>query len=148
MSLDGHPLCDKTQEFVLQNIQGAPDAVEAASRAADEMISAAVRKTKDKPGAIPQDEIVREVCHGAMKGMLLADLDLPLGAVTLIGSMAEVAQEIHVDPGQLLTWSLEGVARLASGVPREKINEIGQAIDAKFMGTAEIFRDLCRKYNQ
>lgn len=125
-------------------MKGAPNAIEAASRAADEMISAAVRKTEGKEGAIPRDEIVREVCHGAMKGMLLSDLDITQGAVVLIGSMAEVAQEIHVDPAELLTWSLEGVARLAAGVPREKMNEVAQAIDAKFMGTAEIFRDLCR----
>ena len=147
MSPQAHPLRDKTTEFVLENVKGAPDAIEAASRAADEMISAAVRKTEGKAGAIGTDEIVREVCHGAMKGMLMADLDISKGAVVLIGSMAEVAQEIHVDPAELLTWSLEGVARLAAGIPLEKINEVGQTIDAKFMGTAEIFRDMCRKYS-
>jgi len=145
MSPDLHPLKEKTQEFALEKMKGADDPLLAATHAADEMIGAAVRKTEGKPGAITKEEIVREACHGAMAGMLLSDLDICKGAVTLIGSMAEVAQEIHVDPAELLTSTLEGIARLTPAVSAQKMADVGAAIDSQFMGTAEIFRDLCRK---
>lgn len=145
MSPEAHPLKEKTQDFVQKRIKNAGDPFEAASHAADEIIGAAVRKTEGKPGAISKADIVRDVCHGAMAGLLLADLDIAKGAVVLIGSMAEVAQEIKVDPAELLTWSLEGVARLTPLVSLQRMSDVGHAIDAQFMGTAEIFRELCRK---
>jgi hypothetical protein len=140
-----NPLKKKTQEFAAEKMKQGGDSIDAASRAAAEMISAAIRKTKGKPEAMPPAEIVREATHGAMNALLIADLDLEKGAVAILEGMAEVAQENHIDTQELVTWSMEGIARLAETVPAHRLAGVGQAIDAKFMGTAEVFRELCRK---
>ncbi|OIO06402.1 MAG: hypothetical protein AUJ52_12330 [Elusimicrobia bacterium CG1_02_63_36] len=145
MTPDKSPLKNATQSFVSEKIQGESSPLDAAARAADEMITAVVRKTAGRSGAVPKDEIVREVCHGAINALLLADLDLPKGAVILLDGMASVAQEVQVDPQELVTWALEGISRIANAVPKQKVADIAHAVDERFMGTAEVFRELCRK---
>lgn len=129
-----------TKEMVVSRLKGITDAPAVAAEIAKKTLIAGVRSTQ----GLGQDpaETVRQVCHGAMSGLLLIEKDLPQSAVKILQCMAEVSQELHLDPASAMTWAMEGIAKTAAMAPAQVRWSIRSAIDEAFMGAGEVFEKL------
>jgi len=128
------------REITAARLKDAADAP--AAKIACQIIGSCVPGTRQR-----QDPrlSVKEACRGVMAGLLLLDKDLAAASVDILQSMAHLAQEIHLDPADMMTWAMEGIAQVAVlGSPDLKL-QIREAIEEKFMGTGEIFGALCEK---
>ena len=131
-----------TKEMVASRLQEVQNAPSVAADIVKATIVAGVKGT----AAWGQDprQTVAGICEGAMRGLLLIDKDLPAAAGEILARLAGAAQEAALDPQELMTWALEGMARVAPVVPRETVWRMREAIDRRFMGVGEVFDKLCK----
>ncbi len=134
-----------TREMVTSLLKGMPDAPAQAAMLAKQAI---VRTLGESQGASDQGEIVRQICFGMMGGLLLLDESLPKGAVSLLRSMAEAAQEVHVDPTRMLTWAVEGIARIARTAPPAVVGIMEEDIESCFEGAGKMFAEFRAKHEK
>lgn len=130
------------REIVISRLKSMDTAAEAAAEIAKKIIVTAVQSTK-----VRQDPrvTVTAVCRGIAGGILLIEKDLPEASVTVLKEMGSIAHEVHLDPGDLMTWSMEGfakVALLAGGDVRLNVQE---SIERNFMGAGTVFGQICDK---
>ncbi len=87
---------------------------------------------------------VTDACRGAMGGLLLLEKELPAAAVAVLAETAAIANELNLDPVEVMTWSIEGIAPVChmAGAPVESAAQ--DLIEAKFMGAGEVFGNACR----
>lgn len=121
----------------LHDIAAAPDA---AAEIACKIIVSGVQSTRRR-----QDPhiTIMGVCRGVMSGMLIIDKDLCATAVAMLKSMAGLAQEIHLDPMQTMTWAMEGIAAVVVMSAGDLQLQMTDAIDDNFMGAGAVFAELC-----
>lgn len=91
--------------------------------------------------ARPQEArtVVSDACYGGMQGLLLADQDLARGAEMILGAVSEAAADASLDPTELMSYGLAGVARIAKFVTRERLVAIQSALEERFQGCGEAF---------
>ncbi|MFA6003784.1 MAG: hypothetical protein WC881_06925 [Elusimicrobiota bacterium] len=128
------------QEIVsarLKDIAAAPDA---AAEIACQIIVSGVQSTRQR-----QDPrlTVMNTCRGVMSGMMLIDQDLGAAAVAILKSMANLAQELHLDPAQTMTWAMEGIASVVILGAGDLQLRVTEAIDENIMGAGAVFVELC-----
>ena len=87
---------------------------------------------------------VAAACRGAMAGMLLHEKDLAKTAVAMLAQMAAIAEESHLDPGECMTWAMEGIAPVVKMAPGVAADAVGTAIEESFMGAGEVFAVMLR----
>lgn len=104
-----------------------------------------IRSELKKPGATTKS-VLEEGCHGAMSGLVLIDKDVIAGAVEVLKALVQMIQERSGDPMKTMGYALDGIARIASAVPKEKIAEMSTQIEATFMGAGEEFSNRAAKY--
>lgn len=128
------------KELVTFRLEGVADAPVACAEIARKMIVTAVTSTATK-----QDprKTVTDVCRGLMSGALLLNKDLPPIAVALLAETAVIANEVHVDPMEMMTWAMEGIAAICHMAGANHENAVQEAIEAKFMGAGEAFAQAC-----
>ena len=133
------------REIVLSRLKNAEKAPQEAADTAKKIIIDGVTSTKGR-----QDPhlTVSGVCRGVMSGVLLNDQSLPETAVFLLGEMADVAQEVQLDPADLMTWGMEGIADVAVMASANAASSIQEQIEQRFMGVGEIFSQICRKASE
>lgn len=121
----------------LKDLDNAPAA---AAEIASKIIISAVNSTQSR-----QDPhlTVAAVCRGVMSGILLIEKDLPQTAGQLLLIAAHLAQELHLDPQELMTWSMEGISDVAVLASEQVRAAIRDQIDEKFMGAGAVFGQLC-----
>lgn len=132
-----------TQAMIVSRLQEVHDAPAIAAEIARKTLVSGVRATQ-AAGQSPQDA-VREVCKGTMAGLLLIEKDLPAGAVRVLQCIAETAQELHLDPSEMMTWAMEGIAAITPVLSHERRYAIRAAIEEAFLGAGEIFDGLCSR---
>jgi len=130
------------REIVLSRLKSAEKAPDEAAATAKRILINGVLSTKSR-----QDPhlTVSGVCRGVMSGVLLNDQSLPETASILLGEMADVAQEVQLDPADLMTWGMEGIADVAAIAGAEIAGSIQEQIEQRFMGVGEIFSQIYRK---
>ena len=132
------------REIITSRLQGIPAEATAAAAAevASKIIVAGVASTAKR-----QDPhlTVTEVCRGVMSGMLLIEKDLVAASVELVKSMAHLAQETHLDPAEMMTWAMEGIAAISVMGHQDLKANVREALEHNFMGTGEVFGELCAK---
>lgn len=137
-AFDFEPLA---KEIVTARLKEAADVPAAAAEFARQMIVAGVASTQSK-----QDprKTVTDVCKGIMGGALVLEKELPPIAVALLAETAAIANEVHLDPAEMMTWAMEGFASVCrmGGAPVE--SAVQEAIEAKYMGAGEAFAAACR----
>lgn len=134
-----------TREMIITLLKGMPDAPAQAAMLAKKAIIRTIRDTGDDPD---HAEIVRQICFGMMGGLLLLDESLPKGAIALLRSMAEASQEVHQDPMRMLTWAIEGIAKISKTAPPAVVGIMEEDIEANFEGAGKMFSELCRKFER
>ncbi len=85
--------------------------------------------------------IVVDACYGGMQGLLLAEGDLAAGAVKLLEAVCEAAQDLGLDPGEMMRYGLTGVARIEKFAQAETLSAIRFALENRFSGVGEAFTD-------
>ena len=130
------------REIVTARLKDIQDAPTAAAEIADKIIVSGVQSTR-----VRQDPrlTVTGACRGVMSGMLIIEKDLNATALALINSMAHLAQEIHTDPADMMTWCMAGIAPVVMMGHPDLKSAIREAIEERFMGAGEIFGQLCEK---
>ncbi|MBI5202604.1 MAG: hypothetical protein HY925_13520 [Elusimicrobia bacterium] len=132
-----------TKEIVSSRLVDVPDAPAVAGEVVKKTIVAGVtaaRARKEDPRLVVQD-----VVHGAMMGLILIDKDLPTAAASIMANLSEAANEVHVDPQEMLTWALEGMAKGMKMASPDVEYKIRAGIDKQFMGAGEVFDKLCKQ---
>ncbi len=132
-----------TQEIVSSRLMDVADVSAVVGEVVKKTIVAAVgaaRARKEDPHLV-----VGDVCFGAMKGLMLIDKDLPAAASAILANLSEAANEVHVDPQEMLTWALEGFAKLTTVAQDDAIYKIRAAIDKQFMGAGDVLDKLCKQ---
>ncbi len=129
-----------SREILLSQAKGPKDSAALAAGAVREVLVVAIEGTRfrQEPRAT-----VQGVCRGVMGGLLIAGKNLPEGAVAIMKQMAEIADKVQLDPMDLMTWSMEGIASMAGAAGRDQRSAIIGAVSDAFMGVGEIFYSLC-----
>lgn len=130
-----------TKEIVVSRLPEISTAPDVAAEIAKKTIVSGVRGTASS-GQSAQ-ETVEQICLGAMKGLLLIEKDLPRGATQILQRMAEAANDLHLDPNDLMTWAMRGIAGIAPLVSSDVQWKIREQIEASFQGAGEVFSKLC-----
>lgn len=131
------------KEIVASRLKGVADAPTVAAEIVKKTIVAGVQATKAR-GEDPH-LTVQDVVQGALHGLILIEGDVIAATVAIMGRLSEAAQEVHIDPQELLTWALEGAAKLTPVVDRDVMYRIRVAIEKQYMGVGEVFDKLCAK---
>lgn len=120
----------------------AETAASAAAEVAAKIIVAGVLSTSKR-----QDPhlTVSGICRGVMSGMLLIEKDLVATSVALLKSMAGLAAETHLDPAEMMTWAMEGIAAVCAVGHEDLKADIREALEQNFMGTGEVFGEVLAK---
>ncbi|MBI4424391.1 MAG: hypothetical protein HY554_11715 [Elusimicrobia bacterium] len=130
------------KEIVVSRLKDVQDAPGVAAEVVKRTIVAGVQGTRAS-GQDPR-ATVREICRGAMTGLLLIEKDLPESTVRILERLTEAAAEVQRDPQELMTWALEGVSGIAPMISKEAAWKIRDAINRKYMGVGEVFDKLCK----
>ncbi|MBI5241893.1 MAG: hypothetical protein HY926_15580 [Elusimicrobia bacterium] len=132
------------REIITSRLKDIPadTAAAAAAEVASKIIVAGVTSTAKR-----QDPhlTVAGICRGVMSGMLLIEKDLVATAVALVKSMAHLALETHLDPADMMTWAMEGIAAVCVVGHGDLKANVREALEQNFMGTGEVFGELLAK---
>lgn len=131
-----------TREIIAGRVAELEKNPESVAEVAKELLVSMVRGSRAK-----QDPrvTVASVVRGLMNGLLLINQPLPAAATATLGALAAAAQELQLDPGEMMTWAMEGLATVARTAGLETEGALQQAIEDKFMGAGAVFNELCRK---
>jgi hypothetical protein len=129
------------KEIVVEKLKAAADPSKLAAEVVRQISVAGLAGTS---GRQEPRVTVAAACRGVMSGMLLHDQDLAKISVALLAQMATIAQESHLDPGECMTWAMEGIAPVVKLAPNGASDAVSAAIEAEFMGAGQIFEDLLR----
>lgn len=128
------------REIVASRLAGAENAAPVVAEIAKKIIITGVSSTKvrQNPRAT-----VAAVCRGLLGGLLLLDLPLADSAVAILHQMAGISADVPLDPGDLMTWGMEGMADVARLAGADAQSKIQDAIEAEFQGAGSVFGKLC-----
>ena len=130
------------REIVLSRLKGSDKGPEGAAEILKQLIVGGVMGTRLRQA--PR-LTVSAVCRGIMSGMLLIEKDLPRTAVKILGELPVISNEIPIDPADLMTWAMEGIAAVAHMAGPAAQSSIQELIEEKFMGAGPVFGELCHK---
>lgn len=130
------------REISAERLKGLENAADGAAEVAAKIISSSIQSTRDKQAPA---HTVTAVCRGVMSGLMLCGKELPEPSVAVLSKMAALAAELNLDPQEMMTWGMAGVADVAVVASAEAPYAIGQAIEKKFMGAGEVFSGLCQQ---
>lgn len=128
------------KELVTSRLSGVGNVPAACAEVARKMIVSAVTSTGAR-----QDprKTVNDVCRGLISGALLLNKELPPIAVALLGETAVIANELALDPMEMMTWAMEGIAAVCHTAGADCESAVQEAIEQKFMGAGEAFAAAC-----
>jgi|SRR5579883_2081399 len=130
------------REIVTSRLPGVKDPAHAAAEVARKMLVTAVKGTAQRQA--PRLTVLA-VCRGVMDGMLILNQGLADPAIRILQMVPDVANEAALDPGELMTWAMEGIAAVAATAGAQAQQEIQAKIDESFMGAGEVFSSLCQQ---
>lgn len=145
MSAEKYNFDQLAREMVRSRAAGTPDAPVQAARIARELIVNGIKGTRGAAADQSPHESVRLICKGTISALILLEQKVPEGAVEIMRQLGDAAQELGLDPQEMMTWAMEGVADNAPALSAQQIGAVHSAIDAAFMGAGQVFSELCAK---
>jgi len=130
------------REIVSSRLSRVENAPGTAAEIAKKIIVAAVKSTKVRQD--PKTTVI-QVCRGVLSGIMFIGQDIPETAIQILKMMSPIALELHLDPGDLMTWAMEGIADVTPMTGMDVRGAIRGRIEELFMGTGTIFSELCDK---
>src|SRR5687767_13793823 len=92
-----------TREIVTSQLAQDPHAPARAAEIARQTILAGIKSFRAAGASQDFKESIRQICHGTIQGLQLIGKDLPQGAVALLQNLAEAAQQVSLDPSDMMT---------------------------------------------
>lgn len=137
--MDGYDFEKLAREILSSRIGELEQKPELAADIAREMIVPAVKSTRQR-----QDPraTVAAVARGILGGLMLLGKSLPEGAVGLLKAMGAVAADAHLDPQDVMIWSMEGIAAVCRTAGPQTADRVEAAIEENFMGAGGVFHEL------
>ncbi|MDE2292337.1 MAG: hypothetical protein KGL53_09665 [Elusimicrobia bacterium] len=132
-----------TKQMVAAQCRGAADAQTRAARIAVDTIVAGLKGTRAAHASQKPAESVRLIVEGMVAGLVLADCDFVAACMDLLRHLTHAAQETSIDPMEMLTWAMEGIALKSPLLPADRVSALGSEIDSEFMGAGAVFSSLC-----
>lgn len=128
-----------TKEMVASRLSELEDPCAVAAKVLEKALYSALRSAKEFGPA--QKAMISEVCHGALTGILLRHQSLPHGAVEILTAVCSVAQRLDLDPTEMMTRAIRGMARIRTVASKDALHEIPHALETRFMGAGELFKE-------
>lgn len=139
--MDDFKISQLTKELVTARLRSLEDPCAATADLVKRTLEVAVNGLE--PGAVVESRIVEDACQGGMTGLLLNDQNLPKGAVAILEAVVELAGRMNLDQMEMMRSCLRGIADMKRFVPPEAIADIQAAIEARFTGAGQAFKELC-----
>lgn len=136
---------DLTRAMVAERCRGAKDAAELAANIACQTIVAGLKGVRAAGGEQGAAESVRLVTKGMLTGLVTADLDFVEASVFLLQRLSDAAEKTGIDPAEMMTWAMEGMAEQSAILSADRVGALEAAVDQKFMGAGSMFSALCNK---
>ncbi|MFC1679791.1 hypothetical protein ACFL2T_06225 [Elusimicrobiota bacterium] len=133
------------REIVVTKLSADPDAAHEAALIAKYMIVVGIMGTGAAGSEQPPEVSVRLITKGMIEGAIVVETDVAEAAVEILQKMADAAQEVSLDPADMMTWAMQGIADSMALLPAEKVSTVHDAIDKAFMGAGEVFSKLCSR---
>lgn len=132
------------REIITQRLEKLDDNYTsiAVAEIAKKIIVTAVKSTKVRQSP---KVTVTQICRGALNGAMFIGKDLKLAAMDLLRMMPDIALKTNLDPGDLMTWGMEGIAGVMPVAGMEVRSAIRAKIEEEFMGAGDIFSTFCDK---
>ncbi|MBI5210983.1 MAG: hypothetical protein HY927_13520 [Elusimicrobia bacterium] len=131
-----------SREIVVSRLRDAEDHPAAAAKTARDIILPALRSTF--PSQAPRLTTI-QVCRGIVTGSFFIDKDIAATVIAVLEMTAEIAHEGNLEPSEIMTWAMEGVASVMAVVGANTQYAVQTAIEERFMGAGAIFGELCQK---
>jgi hypothetical protein len=142
MTEDGYDFDKLTREMVVATLRNSEKAPQQAAQMAATTITSGVLSTRARQD--PRLTVIG-VCRGAMSGILLIEKDMIVTAVELLRSMGNLSHSTSLDPGDLMTWAMEGIASVMPMAAPDLKTRVQEAIEENFMGAGSVFAGICAK---
>ncbi|MBI4376355.1 MAG: hypothetical protein HY549_07890 [Elusimicrobia bacterium] len=136
--MDDLHLRQLTKELVAEKLRSLPDPCATTAELVRKTLLLAL---KDADLAT-QERLAQETCQGAITALLLAQQNLSRGAVKLLEQVADVANDLQLEPAVLMIGAMRGIADLRRFVPPEELFELRKALEARFIGVGEVFATI------
>ncbi|MBI5882508.1 MAG: hypothetical protein HZB91_05325 [Elusimicrobia bacterium] len=130
-----------SREIVVNRLKDSPDPYAAAAKTARDIIIPALKSTL--PGQRPKVTTI-QVCRGIITGILAINKSVPETAVAILQMTAEIAHEGNIEPGELMTWAMEGIASVMNLAGRDVSWAVESAIESQFTGAGAVFSGFIR----
>lgn len=142
---DKYKFDELTRQMVMAAVRGSSAPGPVAAKIATETIVAGLKGVRAAGGPQSPAESVRLITQGMLAGLLLADADFVEACMELLRHLADAAQRASIDPMDMLTWCLEGIAARTPFLPANRVQALESEIDRELMGAGMVFSGLCRK---
>ena len=129
-----------TKEMVAEELRLLGDPCETAAGVVRRPLAAALQAPPD--GTAPE-RIIEDAVKGAMTALLLAEQNLPRGAMLVLAAVVDVSAA-NVEPMTAMVAALKGIADLRRFADPARLEEIRVEIAAKYMGAEEVFTEFLR----
>jgi len=130
-----------TREMVSARLADINDPAALAADVAGKTIALGL---KASPG-LERLDLIREVCSGAMAGLLVGGERVPAGAAGILSCVVDAASTGHIDPCEAMTAALRGIAEISRAAPEGQLYDIGCALEERFHGAGDAFRRLLQE---
>lgn len=132
-----------TKELVAIQLKRMEDPCAAAADSVAKTLRVAL---KGVGADLPQrGKVIEDAVRGGMQGLLLAEQSVPRGGALVIEAMADLAQDLGLDPQDTLKSALTGLASLKHLLRPDQLDGLREELDAHFHGTGAVFSELLDK---
>lgn len=135
-----------TKEMVITRLKALGDPCVAAAEIAKKTM--VVGLTGSATVGAHTRQLVKEICHGTMVGLIMADQSLPKGACLLLRVAAEVSSDLSLNPEEMMTYAIEGIVELRRLSTVDQMEDIRKAVSRDFMGAGDVFRAALDKVEE
>ncbi len=134
-------LAQLTKEMVFHQLENLADP----ARIVAEVVRGTLVARLKGPIATPQEiqDTVRDVCKGAVAGMLLKNCPLPRGCAKVLLAARSYAKTAGLDRDAINLAALKGLADVRRFVDTKTVEEIKTALDETRVGTGAEFLHIC-----
>jgi len=134
-------LAQLTKEMVVHQLKNLADP----ARISAEVVRGTLIARLKGPNVTDESihETVREVCKGAVAGMLLMECPLPRGCAKVLLAARSFAKSVGRDRDAINLAALKGLSDIRRFVDTKTIGDIKEALEVTRSGTGAEFLHLC-----
>jgi hypothetical protein len=130
-------LAQLTKEMVVGQIKNLADPTMVAAEVVRGTLIARLKGHKLSNYEV--QDVVVEICKGAIAGMVLMEVPLPRGAAAILHAAEVSSKSLPYDKHLMTTAAIKGIADVRRFTTKEIIGQIRHRINTTWLGSGEIF---------